>query len=45
MDAMFVEFVLGFCVVWLGFAACYSLYCWYNAPRRVLRRKLIDTWR
>ena len=38
-----VEFALSFCIVWLAFVASYSLYSWYNSPRRVIRRKLIET--
>ena len=38
-----VEFVLSFCAVWFAFVASYSLYCWYNSPRRLIRRKLVET--
>ena len=43
MIESFVEFALSFCFVWLAFVASYSLYCWYNSPRRIIRRKLIET--
>jgi len=43
MIEAFVEFALSFCIVWLAFVASYSLYSWYNSPRRVIRRKLIET--
>ena len=43
MFEAFVEFALSFCLVWLAFVASYSLYSWYNSPRRVNRRKLIET--
>jgi hypothetical protein len=45
MIEAFVEFALSFCFVWLAFVGSYSLYSWYNAPRRVIRRKLIETGR
>ncbi len=38
-----VEYVLSFCVGWLVLVASYSVYLWHNSPRRVLRRKLIET--
>ena len=38
-----IEFALSFCLVWVAFVASYSLYSWYNSPRRVIRRKLIET--
>ena len=37
-----VGFALSLCLVWFAFVATYSLYCWYNSPRRVIRRKLIE---
>lgn len=43
MIEAFVEFALSFCLVWVAFVVTYSLYSWYNSPRRVLRRKLIET--
>ena len=43
MIEAFVEFALSFCIVWLAFVASYSLYSWYNSPRRIIRRKLIET--
>ena len=45
MIAAFVEFSLSFCFVWLAFVASYSLFSWYNSPRRVIRRKLMETGR
>ena len=43
MIEMFVEFALSFCIVWLVFVASCSLYIWYNSPRRIIRRKLMET--
>ena len=43
MIEAFVEFALSFCFVWLAFVASYSLYSWYHSPRRIIRRKLIET--
>jgi hypothetical protein len=43
MIESFVEFALSFCVVWLAFIASYSIYSWHNSPRRIIRRKLIET--
>jgi hypothetical protein len=43
MIEAFVEFALSFCFVWLAFVASYSLYSLYNSPRRIIRRKLIET--
>ena len=42
MFEAFSEFVLSFCVVWFAFVASYSLYCWYNSSKRIIRRKLIE---
>ena len=42
MIEAFVEFALSFCLVWLVFVGSYSLYSWYNIPRRIIRRKLVE---